>query len=52
MEPNGWPLDAVSIAAVVVRAIDDIDQSSDEENAALLSDLVCAAWGSLWAQNQ
>jgi hypothetical protein len=37
---------------LVMRAIDDIDASDDEQRDALLSDLLCAAWGSIWAQNQ
>ncbi len=49
MEPNG--LDPVC-AALVVRVIDDIDQSTDEQRDALLHDLLCAAWGSLPAQSQ
>ena len=50
MEPND--LDPVSAAALVVRVIDDIDQSSDEQRDALLFDLLCVAWGSPPAQNQ
>ncbi len=52
MEPNDWPLDSASAAALVARAIDDIDESSEEDQCTLLSELLCAAWGSLWAQNQ
>jgi len=52
MEPNNAPLDPVSVAALVVRAIDDIDASSEDDKVALLSDLLCAAWGSLLAQDQ
>lgn len=51
MESN-WPLDPVSVAALVVRAVDEIDSSSEEDKVALLSDLMCAAWGSILAQNQ
>jgi hypothetical protein len=52
-EPNNWPpVDPISVAATVVRAIDDIDASGEEERDELLSDLLCAAWGSLVAQNQ
>jgi hypothetical protein len=36
----------------VVRVIDDIDASDDELRDALLSDLLCAAWGNGLAQNQ
>lgn len=52
MVPRAWPLDPLSAAMLVARAIDDIDQSSDEQRAALLSGLSCAAWGKQWAQNQ
>jgi hypothetical protein len=52
MEPNSWPLDPVSAAALVVRVIDDIDASDDERRDDLLSDLLCAAWGCTWAQSQ
>lgn len=52
MEPDRWPLDPGSAAALVVRVIDDIDESDDERRDALLSDLLCAAWGSVCAQNQ
>jgi hypothetical protein len=37
---------------LVVRAIDDIDQRSEEQRDALLLDLLCAAWGSPRARNQ
>jgi hypothetical protein len=52
MGPNRWPLDPVSIAALVVRAIDDIDASTPEDRDALLAALRSASWGSIWAQNQ
>ena len=52
MEPERWPLDAASAAALVVRAVDDIDRRRQEETDVLLSDLLCAAWPSCWAQDQ
>jgi hypothetical protein len=52
MEPRDWPLDPVTAAAVVVRAIEEVDAGSEDERDALLYDLVTAAWGSLWAQDQ
>jgi hypothetical protein len=52
MEPNDLPLDAVSTMALVVRVIDDIDKSSEEQVDTLLCELLCAAWGSVQAQNQ
>jgi hypothetical protein len=52
MDPDDTPLDPIRAAALVARTVDDIDASSPEQNEALLSDLLCAAWGSVWAQNQ
>jgi hypothetical protein len=52
MESNEWPSDPGSADALVVRVIDDIDDSNDELRDALLCDLLCAAWGSILAQNQ
>jgi hypothetical protein len=52
MEPDIWPLDPQSTAALVVRTIDDIDNSSEAERDELLANLLCAAWGSIAAQNQ
>jgi len=52
MEPDGRPSDPVSAAALVIRVIDDIDKSDDEERDHLLSDLLCAAWGCIWARSQ
>jgi len=52
MDWDRWPLDAVSVAAVVVRAVQDIDESTEDESLALLSDLLCAAWGTRLAQDQ
>lgn len=52
MESNGWPLDPASATALVMRVIDDIDGSDDEQRDSLLTELLCAAWGRTWAQNQ
>jgi hypothetical protein len=52
MESGDTSIDPVAVAALVMRAIDDIDESDDGERNELLSDLLCAAWGSLRAQNQ
>jgi hypothetical protein len=51
MDPNSWPLDPIATAALVVRTIDEIDASSEEQRDLLLSDLLCAAWGSIWAMS-
>jgi hypothetical protein len=52
MEPKDWPLDPLYTAALVVRAIEDLDTSGEEERDELLCELLRAAWGSVWAQNQ
>lgn len=52
MEPKIWPLDPISAAVLVARAIDELDTSSEEDRDELLCALLDAAWGSLWAQNQ
>ncbi len=52
MERDIWPIDPMSAATLVVRAIDDIDESSEEDRMTLLSHLLAAAWGSVQAQNQ
>ena len=51
MEPDNRPLDSIT-AQLVIRVVDDIDTSSEEQRDALLCDLLCAAWGSVRAQNQ
>ena len=50
MEPYG--LDPVALGAVVARAIDEIDNSSDAQREALLAELLCTAWGRAGAENQ
>ena len=52
MEPDIWPLDPQAVAALVVRAIDCIDSSTEEARDDLLGNFLCAAWGSILAQNQ
>ncbi len=52
MEPKIWPLDPISAAMLVARVKDELETSSEEERDALLCDLMDAAWGNLWAQNQ
>ncbi len=50
MEPHG--LDPAYNAALVVRAIEDIDQSSDGQRDSLLTELLCVLWGGPPAVNQ
>jgi hypothetical protein len=52
MEPKDWPLDRISAAALVRRVIEDVDCSSGEDRDDLLCELLFAAWGNDWAQNQ
>jgi hypothetical protein len=52
MQHEGWPLDAVSAASLVARALDDLDSRSEEQSNILLSDLLCAAWPTCWSQDQ
>jgi hypothetical protein len=52
MDPRDWPLDPVTAAAVVVRAIEDVDANTEDQLDALLYQLVSMAWGSVWAQDQ
>jgi hypothetical protein len=49
---EGWPLDAASAASLVARVVRDIDRRYDEDVDVLLSDLLCAAWPTCWAQDQ
>ena len=52
MERRDWPLDSAATAKVVVSAIEDVDASGEDQRDALLYELVRAAWGSVWAQDQ
>jgi hypothetical protein len=52
MDGDGWPLDAVSAVALVARVVADIDASTEDDALGLLSDLLCAAWGTRLAQDQ
>jgi hypothetical protein len=45
MEPDQQPLDPMLVAGLVMRAIDDIDESTDEDREELLAALLSAAWG-------
>lgn len=52
MEPTEPPIDRMSQAALVVRTIETLDASTEEQRDSLLGELLCAAWGSIVAQNQ
>jgi len=46
------PLDTESAAALVTRAISDIESRDDERRFDLLDDFLAAAWPTHWAQLQ
>jgi hypothetical protein len=52
MGPEDRSLERISTAVLVVRVIDELDASSEEQRDELLCELLCAAWGSILAQNQ
>jgi hypothetical protein len=52
MDPDSWPLDPAVAFARVRSLIRQLDRESEEETIMLLSDLMCAAWASVTAQNQ
>jgi hypothetical protein len=49
---EGRPLDPASAAELVVRVVCELDQRREAQSNALLSDLLCAAWPTRWAQDQ
>jgi hypothetical protein len=52
MNSDSGPLESISAAELVARAVRDIDASSDERLDVLLFDLLSAAWPEPIAQNQ
>jgi hypothetical protein len=52
MEREIWPHDRAYATALVARTVRDIDRRGYDRSDLLLSDLMCAAWGSITAQNQ
>jgi hypothetical protein len=52
MESDSGPLDGVVTPALVAKAIEEIDQSSEVDCDVLLATLLCAAWPTRPAQNQ
>jgi hypothetical protein len=51
MEPESWPRNAADASARLREVVDRIDHDNEEQRLELLSDLLCAAWGSFVAQN-
>ena len=52
MEPEQQPLDPVAVACLVTRAIEAIDESTEEQRDALLSTFLLNAWGNDSSLNQ
>jgi len=52
IDPDNGPLDPKAAAALVLRLVDDIDESSESDRDALLSALLSAAWGGAAAMSQ
>ena len=52
MEMDTPSQDPAVLASAVVRVVDEIDGSTEEQRDELLCALLCAAWGSIRAQNQ
>jgi hypothetical protein len=52
MGSDGWRLDPAMTVALVARVIRDLDHRNEEESDVLLSNLLCAAWPTCWAQHQ
>jgi hypothetical protein len=52
MDADSWPRDAATASARLRGVIRELDDASEEDSLELLSDLLCAAWGSVTAQNQ
>jgi hypothetical protein len=51
VDSDSWPLESMS-AELVARVVRDIDRRTEDETVVMLSELLCASWGSLEAQNQ
>jgi hypothetical protein len=46
------PFDHITPGELVARTVDSVDTSTDEDRDALLTDLLYAVWGCIWAQSQ
>ena len=52
MEAENWPPDTDASRELLRAVVRELDNESDEDSLVLLSNLLCAAWGSVTAQNQ
>jgi hypothetical protein len=52
MEAEKWPPDTDASRELLRAMVRQLDDASEEDGLVLLSNLLCAAWGSVTAQNQ
>jgi hypothetical protein len=52
MERDEWPPDTGEARERLRTVILELDDASEDDGLVLLSKLLCAAWGSVTAQNQ
>jgi hypothetical protein len=52
MEAENWPPDTDASRQLLRAMIRQLDDESEDDSLLLLSNLLCAAWGSVTAQNQ
>ncbi|HEV3046983.1 MAG TPA: hypothetical protein VGY13_06435 [Solirubrobacteraceae bacterium] len=52
MKHRDWPPEPPAAAETVVRAVRELDASTEDQRDALLYDLVSTAWGCIWALDQ
>jgi hypothetical protein len=52
MEAENLPPDTDASRELLRAVVRQLDEESEEDSLALLSNLLCAAWGSVTAQNQ
>lgn len=52
MEAENWPPDTDASRQLLRAMIRQLDDESGDDTLVLLSNLLCAAWGSVTAQNQ
>ena len=52
MEAENWPPNTDASRQLLRAMILQLDDESEDDSLVLLSNLLCAAWGSVTAQNQ
>jgi hypothetical protein len=52
MEAENWPPNTDASQELLRATVRQLDDASEADRLVLLSNLLCAAWGSVTAQNQ